>query len=35
VHALPSGTRVELDIERNGNPMSISAVLRPRPPGIN
>ena len=35
VHALPSGTRVELDIERNGDSMSLSAVLSPRPKKIS
>jgi S1-C subfamily serine protease len=35
VHALPPGTRVELDIERNGQAMSLTAVLSPRPKSIN
>jgi S1-C subfamily serine protease len=35
VHALPPGTRVELDIERNGLPVRVTAVLTQRPKSIN
>ena len=35
IHALPPGTRVELDVERHGQPMSVTAVLAPRPKSIS
>jgi S1-C subfamily serine protease len=35
VHSLPLGSRVELDIERNGDPVRVTAVLTPRPKSIS
>jgi serine protease Do len=35
VHAEPPGTRVELDVDRDGHQKTFTAVLTPRPPDVN
>ncbi len=34
VHALPPGTRIELDVERADRPQTLTALVTPRPPSV-